>query len=141
MSHVQKNILVFIVAYLATDTLARELVSIWLIWQTSESLFHMHSFYTTYGYGFIFESLAYISGGIIVQGFFSGSRILVWSWGLCLVALLFQPFAWGRASISVVTLFTETLFLASVYLPPLMLGISATIWQVWRSRGGKQLAV
>lgn len=133
-----KNVVVFIVAFVATHECARVLIDISPPWQTSDSPLHVQSFFGQLLLGFVVVSFAYIVGGLIVQWLFSGPRPLAWCWGLCLVALLFQPIPWGGASITDVSLLAEAAFLASVYFPPLTLGITATLFTFWRSSHGKQ---
>ena len=126
MALVFRNLLVLAVAYEVVFHFAGVLISTWEGWRMSDAPFHFSSFYVEYLVEFAFVAIAYVIGGLLVPWLFKGPKTIVWSWALCLVLLAFSPVPFGNASITDVGLATKLYFLASIHLPPLMLGLVAS---------------
>lgn len=133
-----RNLLVLAVAYEAVFHFAGVLISIWEGWRMSDAPVHFSSFYVEYSVEFAFVAIAYVIGGLLAPWLFKGPRIIIWSWALCLVLLVFSPIPFGNAFIADVGLATKLYFLVSIHLPPLMLGLVASVVIALNIRRGAQ---
>jgi hypothetical protein len=133
-----RNFLIFAIVYEGIFQFASALTSVWNGWRMSDDKLYFSSFYFEYLARFMFVAIAYIAGGLLASLLFKGQKAIVWSWALCIALLVFSPIPFGNASITDVGLPIKIYFLASIHLPPLVLGLVASAFIVLPIRRGVQ---